>query len=337
MGNFKSNLTIIGVVVIVFLSGLVLWYSPPDFLKPEPVKVQYQVATGGANELRAQVIKKYGLDKKHGVELEIISTDPGELERRISKGESYLAEVSPFTALTAKQNNVELRIISPAVYFNYYLLVSSNSKITSLEELKGGKIGTQPKVTAAYSALAIVLKSAGFDIEKDFSVLFGNIPQTVAAVEKGEADAASASYPSAAAIIAGGKFRSIASLGDLWSKNEDGLSLPFVVLAANGDWFEENRETARRVVETILEGGRFIQEQPQVLSELTDYLNKYNYNTPQITALLEAHIPSMLPASYGEKEVRAFERFFARAKQLKIIPPDAPIESYLVKPEDLGI
>lgn len=335
MGNFKLNLTIIVIIGIVIL-GLV-WWSPPSFLKPEPVKVQYQVATGGTNELRAQAIKKYGLDKKHNIDLEIISTDPGELERRIANGESYLAEVSPFTALTAKQNNVELRIISPAVYFNYYLLVSSNSRINSLEELKGGKIGTQPKVTAAYSALAIVLKSAGFDIEKDFSILFGNIPQTVAAVEKGEADAASASYPSAAAIIASGKFRSIAALGDLWSENEDGLPLPFVVLAANGDWFEQNRKVARQVVETILEGGRFIQERPQVISELTDYLNKYNYNTPQITALLEAHIPNMLPASYGEKEVRAFERFFARAKQLKIIPPDAPIESYLVKPADLGI
>lgn len=335
MGNFKLNLTIIVIIGIVIL-GLV-WWSPPSFLKPEPVKVQYQVATGGTNELRAQAIKKYGLDKKHNIDLEIISTDPGELERRIANGESYLAEVSPFTALTAKQNNVELRIISPAVYFNYYLLVSSNSRINSLEELKGGKIGTQPKVTAAYSALAIVLKSAGFDIEKDFSILFGNIPQTVAAVEKGEADAASASYPSAAAIIAGGKFKSIAALGDLWSENEDGLPLPFVVLAANGDWFEQNRKVARQVVETILEGGRFIQERPQVISELTDYLNKYNYNTPQITALLEAHIPNMLPASYGEKEVRAFERFFARAKQLKIIPPDAPIESYLVKPADLGI
>ena len=337
MGNFKLNLTIIGVIVIVFILGVVFWWSPPSFLRPEPVKVQYQVATGGTNELRAQVIKKYGLDKKHNIDFEIISTDPGELERRIAKGESNLAEVSPFTALTAKQNNVELRIISPAVYFNYYLLVSSDSRINSLEELKGGKIGTQPKVTAAYSALAIVLKSAGFDIEKDFSILFGNIPQTVAAVEKGEADAASASYPSAAAIIASGKFRSIAALGDLWSRNEDGLPLPFVVLAANGDWFEQNKKVARQVVETILEAGRFIQERPQVISELTDYLNKYNYNTPQITALLEAHIPNMLPASYGEKEVRAFERFFARAKQLKIIPPDAPIESYLVTPADLGI
>ncbi|KKU11689.1 MAG: hypothetical protein UX18_C0041G0001, partial [Candidatus Azambacteria bacterium GW2011_GWC2_45_7b] len=164
--------------------------------------------------------------------------------------------------------------------------------------------------------------------EKDVSVSFGNIPQTIAAVEKGEADAAMAAYPVAASLIASGKFKSAAALGDIWSEKEGGLVLPFVVIAANRDWYERNKDTAKKVVETILDAGRFIQERPSVISELADYLNKYNLNTPPIIALLEANSPKQLPNNYGEKEM---------TKELGFIPSNFPIEDYVVKPSELGL
>ncbi|MDP3935042.1 MAG: PhnD/SsuA/transferrin family substrate-binding protein [Candidatus Giovannonibacteria bacterium] len=336
MENSKIKLVILGIVVVL---ALIFWLAPPDFLKlkPQPVKVQYQVGAGGHSELRAQVIKKYGIDKKYGVDFEIVSADPGELERRMVSGESYLADVSPFVVLGAKQKNISLRILSPSLLFNDDLIVLKNSSATSLGDLKGKKFGTRPKVTAAYSATAIVFKSAGFDIAKDFRLLFGNLIQTADAVERGEADFSSVGYPNVAPLLASGKFKSIGTLGDIWSGKEDGLPLPFVAVVANGDWFEKNKGTALGAVRAILEGGRLIQERPGVISELTDYLNKNNYNTPQIKSLLEANIPSLLFANWGDKEIKAFERYFARAKQLNIIPPDAPIESYIVKPSELGI
>ena len=334
MINLKTSLLIAGAVVLL---AAIFWLIPPNLWKKEPVKVQYQVAVGGANELRAQVIKKYGIDKKHGIDFEVVTTDPGELERRIANGESYLAEISPFTILAAKQKNINLLIIGPAVLYRYHALVSANSGITSIQGLKGKKIGTQPKVTAAYIATAIALKAGGIDVEKDVSVSFGNIPQTIAAVEKGEADAAMAAYPVAASLIASGKFKSAAALGDSWSEKEGGLVLPFVVIAANRDWYERNKDTAKKVVETILDAGRFIQERPSVISELADYLNKYNLNTPPIIALLEANSPKQLPNNYGEKEMRAFERYFAQAKELGFIPSNFPIEDYVVKPSELGL
>ncbi|KKT56841.1 MAG: ABC nitrate/sulfonate/bicarbonate family transporter, periplasmic ligand binding protein [Candidatus Giovannonibacteria bacterium GW2011_GWC2_44_9] len=338
MANLKTSLLVAGAVVLLVA---VFWWIQPNFWKKEPVKepvkVQYQVAAGGANELRAQVIKKYGIDKKHGIDFEIVTTDPGELERRIANGESYLADISPFTILAAKQKNINLLVISPSVLYRYHVLVSIDSHIASVQELKGKKIGTQPKVTAAYIATAIALKAGGIDVEKDVSMVFGNIPQTAAAVEKGEADAAMVAYPPAASLIASGKFKSAAALGDIWSQKEGGLVLPFVALVANKDWYEHNKDTAKRAVETILDAGRFIQERPSAISELTDYLNKYNLNTPPIRALLETNSPKQFPNNYGEKEVMAFERYFAQAKELKIIPADAPMDSFLVKPSELGL
>src|SRR3989344_5502309 len=334
MANLKTSLLVAGAVVLLVA---VFWWIQPNFWKKEPVKVQYQVAAGGANELRAQVIKKYGIDKKHGIDFEIVTTDPGELERRIANGESYLADISPFTILAAKQKNINLLVISPSVLYRYHVLVSIDSHIASVQELKGKKIGTQPKVTAAYIATAIALKAGGIDVEKDVSMVFGNIPQTAAAVEKGEADAAMVAYTPAASLIASGKFKSAAALGDIWSQKEGGLVLPFVALVANKDWYEHNKDTAKRAVETILDAGRFIQERPSAISELTDYLNKYNLNTPPIRALLETNSPKQFPNNYGEKEVMAFERYFAQAKELKIIPADAPMDSFLVKPSELGL
>ena len=86
-----------------------------------------------------------------------------------------------------------------------------------------------------------------------------------------------------------------------------------------------------------MDAGRFIQERPSAISELTDYLNKYNLNTPPIRALLETNSPKQFPNNYGEKEVMAFERYFAQAKELKIIPADAPMDSFLVKTSELGL
>ena len=332
------------IFLVVLLAALIWWYNfshpnkSKEIISSSPVRLTYYVAKGGTNEIRGLVVKKLEIDKKYGLDIDFQTADPGELERRILNREINLAEVSPFIVGSAYQKNVPLKIISPAIRFTYQVVVPKTSHVKSLDDLKRKKVGLAPKVTAAFSATRISLKSLGIDPENDFDVLFGNIPQTAEALERGDVDAAVMAYPSAGPILASGRFRILANLGEIWSERENGLPMPFVVVMANDEWLTQNGDTARRLVLTLLEGSRTIQDDPRVISSLIDYLKSNNYISPDVVRSLEANVPEQLFNAYGDKELQAFNLFFQRAKEYGVLPKDFPSpKAFLIAPQSLGI
>lgn len=305
--------------------------APPKAL----TRLKYYVASGASNEFRAQIIKKYNIDKNHGLDIEFISSDPGELEKQLISGQSQIAEVSPFSAITAYKQGNALKIIAASLHFTYTIAISENSKAMSLSDLKGVRLGVLPKPTAAYQALDLVLNSAGMDIEKDFKLTFGTIPQIVESLQKGTVDAAMVSYPSAAKIYATGKFRSSERLERFWVEKEK-LPMPFVVVAAQESWLNQNKETAKNLVETLFDAALYMQKYPESIASLTAYPAKNTYDAPA-EKLVEENLPKLYFTAWTDLEYNGLKREFQRAKEIHLIPADSPsADMFIIPPGELG-
>ncbi len=330
MPSYKLGLLIL--VILVVVVAIILWKPVIVPEAPVLVKIDYHVAAGAANEMRALIIKKYGIDKKYGLDMNIIAADPGELERQLVNGETDIAEVSPFSLIDAYNKNRLLKIIAPSLHFTYSIAVPNGSNVKNIQDLKGARLGVLPKASAAYLALALTFKSVNLEPQKDFQLAFGNISQTITSLQKGDVDAAMVAYPGAAKVFATGKFKDLGFLEKAWSQKENGLPMTFVVVAASDEWVKNNKDTADKLVKILIDASSFIRQNPNVLGDLTDYLNRNQYNSSDIVRLIEQNTPELLLNQWGDTEMNSLRRMFDRAKEFGIIPNDAPsADAFLVK------
>ena len=332
------NFVIVSASILVLVIGGVVYFSQRAG-ESEIIKLKYTVSIGAAAETRAKIIKKYEIDKNNGLDIEFVTMNPGDLERVLFSKEFPIGITSSLAVGTANLKGIPLRIVGPELHLTYYIGVRKDSSINTLDDLKGKKFGILPKVTAAYTSVAVVLNSAGINPETDLQLAFGSIPDVVDLLGKGEVDAAIIAYPMAAPLLVpGSQFRTIVKLEDLWSTNENGLPLPFVVTAAHEDWLASNKETARRLVKTLIEASEFMQKNPSVILELSEYLEERKLTSPEVAQLVAENVPELLFEKWGEEEIAGLERLFQRAEEFGVIPAETPnLTEMLVTPSSLGL
>jgi len=329
-------------VLLALAAGLYYVFAAKSVPPSAPVPLRVVVASDGILELFSHVMKHEGIDTAYGLEVEFVRKTPSDIEREVLEGGfSGVNLVSPLTAPTAAAAGRKTVIISPAVRMAYFIAVRNDSPVQTLDDLKGKRVGVLPKVTAAYSSIALILESAGLSPESDFKLSFGTIPSMVESLTKGEVDAAAVIYPTAAALFASGNFRSVSDLEALWENREEGLSHPFLVWVAQSRWLDDsaNRDAARRYVEAFLETAQAIESRPELLTdalnpELQEFLTRLNLTAPAAQELLRENTGGFFYTSAGEREYRAIERVLLRAKERGLLPLDAPLD-VVIRPEDL--
>ena len=246
------------------------------------------------------VIKDKEFDKKNNLNLEFVWSNPGEVERKLAAKEEGV-EVGPYNPISLVETNLkgeqQLRSFAPLLYTYYHFIVKADSRFHTLEDLRGAKIATRPKLSAAYKSLAMALKLAGMDLENDFKLTFGSIPENVKALTTGEADATLMSPPESVGFLVTGKYRQIAELENIWEKAA-GAPMPLVSLTAHKSWIEQNPRKVKRLRKTILDAATFIRENPQVVEEYKDLLN---IQTDETLKLMKESLPLSYPASWNDE------------------------------------
>ena len=294
-------------------------------------------ATGSVQEIRALVMKHYGIDKKHGLNLTFTSRNPGDLERSIiSREHEGIHGTSPFFVPRSIAEGHALKIYSPEIAMTYHLAVRSSSPYKSIDDLIGRTVAVLPKVTAAYSSVALILQSSlGINPERDFKLVFGSIPDTIKLLRQGQVDAAIVSYPLAASLFASGDFRSIARLADFWEEKE-GLRHPFVVNIVFEDWLKNrlNRSVTKRYVAASNETVQLMMDRPEVVTEegnpaLQEYLKTNGLDSPEAKRLLRENVPALLYSVWDKKDVEAIKLVLKRAKEYGFLPPEAQIDKVM--------
>ncbi|OGZ28325.1 MAG: hypothetical protein A2931_01300 [Candidatus Niyogibacteria bacterium RIFCSPLOWO2_01_FULL_45_48] len=333
-----KNKYILWILIAVIIAGIGYWYW---YENVRIIKISRGTPRGTVTEMKYIIMKHFGLDKKHGLDIDFPVFDPGELERRFFSGETGgLGGMSPLVASKANLEDKKVRILSAELQMNYYIAVRNDSNIRTLEDLKGKRVGVLPKATAAYSSLALILLHVGINPDTDLSLTFGPIPEMVKLVREGRADAAMVSYPTAASLFASGEFRFVADLEKIWEESHN-TSHPFVVMVAFEDWLrvKENRRTVKRFVEASNETAQLIKDTPELLTDesipgIKEFLEKNGLNSEETKKLLRENAPEFIYSEWGEKEVEAVGVLLSHAKEESLLPADAP-DDIIIGPSEL--
>lgn len=332
----KRNLGILIALIVIAGAAYVYWSGQ------QPVKITYPIALGASGEITMKVMKFYGIDRKYGLDVEVLALNPTELERKEFNGEiTGLLIMSPLSAARLTLEGRPMKILAPVTYMPYSLAASTNSSIGTITDLKGKKVGILPKVVDAHKSIAMIFRSAGIDPDQDILSAYGSIPEMIALLAKGDVDAALVAYPGAAGLFVSGRYASIAKLEELWEKNENGLPHPFVVHAVFLDWYDkpENRKTARRFFDAYFETIQLMKARPEVITEdknhlIKEYLLQHNLASESAMQLIRNELARFLPSDWSERDVEAVNRLFDRAEALGYLPLTVP-RDIIVSPDEL--
>ncbi|MBI4321279.1 MAG: hypothetical protein HY675_22540 [Chloroflexi bacterium] len=127
--------------------------------------------------------------------------------------------------------------------------------------------------------------------------------------------------------IDSGDFRQLAAANDLW-KEITGQPMFFVGLGAHRDWYNQNRETAKGLLNTFLEAAKYVQDHPETVEDVKDAIGLKN---PQQVDMAKKRIPPVYATRWDADVIKNAQHIIDRALELKIIPK-APAESVFAIP-----
>ncbi len=256
----NKKIVIFAVVVLVG-AGAYFYYA--NTLRPLPhVKV-------GGGELKAPdgflsyIIHKYGFDKKNGVDIEFVYTDPSENQRLFKDKKVDIAWTPLLTAAKYSLNGMDVVLTGPKLDTFTIYVVAPAAPMQKFEDLKGLRFGSLPVVAAAYSLTALQAKESGFNLAKDFKVTFGTFPELIKLFLNQEVDFTGLNAYDAWKLFSEGKAKAIASLNELWKKS-NGRSLPFIALATTKTWVSANPTVAQKVRDSYIVAASYIKSHPEI-------------------------------------------------------------------------
>ncbi|MBI4318659.1 MAG: ABC transporter substrate-binding protein [Chloroflexi bacterium] len=291
-----------------------------------PKKVVFASNTGAVGGLHA-IIKNKKIDLKHGVDIEFKTLEVAEAMMAVALRRVDVGGYAPISAATAINEGKPIVLFAPALWNNTNFIVAKDSPYTKVADLKGKKVTTLQKVSGVYTSTQIIFKEMGLDFEKDFQLVTAAIPVQIGLLERKEVDAAIFSDPWALRVIETGNFRELASANDLW-KGITGQPMFFIGVGAHREWYEQNKDTTRRLLNCLIEGAKYVQEHPEAIEEIKDLLD---LKTPREVELAMKRMPPFYAAQWDDNTFKNAELIIKRSAELKIIE-QVPKEGVFVVP-----
>lgn len=211
--------------------------------------VRIMISPAGTMGMAPAVIKKYELDKKHGFNLEVVSYSDMKSATAAIQGKS--AEMVVFDWLaTARLRASGTPVVAIAPFMTYInsVMVPKDSKLNTLADLKGKRVGVAHKTGFDWIIMqAAAEKLNKMDISRDVEVREGAVPLLRGLIEKGDLDATQMWNSLAPEMLASGKYRTMVTIREL--TQQMGLpSVPFLLFSMREDYAKQNPGNARAFV-----------------------------------------------------------------------------------------
>ncbi len=206
------------VLLSVAAAGLPGGLAAAESVQGDGGKVRLLHSPSGTNSFPPFVIRKFGLDKKYGFELQPVlqaTTQTG-----ITAIQAGGAELGTFGWNDIQRmKNAGVKVIGIAPFLRWgadFSLVPANSSIRTLGDLKGKKYGVTSRHSLNYIVeRAVARKTYGFDLEKDATIVEGAPSLLWGLAEQGQVDATQMFNSLVPAMITTGKFRVLAKVSDI--------------------------------------------------------------------------------------------------------------------------
>jgi len=298
------------------LAGAAATLVLPRALAAQPATLTFASSTATVG-LVTQIVRRLDLEKKYDLKLDIKVLDPAGAEKAVFLRQVDAGLFPVLTAADLQAKAQDIVLFAPLLFMHTYLLVWQDSPYQSLAELRGKKIGVLDKVSGAYRGMQLITARAGLDFERDFQPITGPPPALVTFLQRKQVDALLIHEPLATKLLAEGKFRIVMGLNDEWRKaaKQDWL---FVCAGAHREWLTQNRATARRLADMLLDAMRQLSRNPDLVEAEAPFLA---LKTPAEINLGKERMPRVFPTEWNEVMVAgAMEavREAARLGQIKM-------------------
>jgi ABC-type nitrate/sulfonate/bicarbonate transport system ATPase subunit/ABC-type nitrate/sulfonate/bicarbonate transport system substrate-binding protein len=238
--------------------GSLAW-PPTAWAQP---RVEVSVAAVGATGLLMRLVKDLGLDRKHGVELNVVPLAVADAERAVVQGRVPVGIFNPISAVRALAEGHPLKLFAPFLLNHNYLLVRAESPYRRLEDLRGKPVGSLSKISGTYNTLAAILYAKGLgDPERYFQVRFGEAVPLIALMERGDLEAVALFEAHVSRLLATGRYRVLLEFNEEFRRMTAADNL-FIALAAKPAWLEANGTAARQIRAALAEAVEAFRQNP---------------------------------------------------------------------------
>lgn len=205
------------------------------------------------------IIKKNGLDKKHGWDLRWETRPTSEAFYNDFVSGAY--ESIDFGGLNVFANlhnkGVPLKLVQATIHWPVPVVVRADSGIKSLAELKGKRIAVG-RASFAFAYVSASLKAAGIDLEKDTTFTSVDFFQALPRLQRGDFDAAVLLFEHAIKLLqdAPKDFRILFDASTEFAK-AIGVPRCYQYQAVRTDWLDKNKGGVDKVVATYRDAAEF--------------------------------------------------------------------------------
>jgi NitT/TauT family transport system substrate-binding protein len=247
--NFSSKLgrfaTGCLVVAAMLLAGVA--HADDAAIMGDGGKVRLLFSPFGTNSYPPFVMQKFGLDKKHGFELQFIPglTDQARI-LALQTNAADLATLDWSQIIRMRSQNLNLIGIGPLLQWGAdFFLVPADSPLKSFGDLKGKRFGVATKFEMNYILARMVAKKLyDVDLETQAEIHEGAMPLLAGLLEQHQLDASEIYNSVAPELIVSGKLKVLYKISDL--VHQLGLpDTPYVQYAARADFVKTSPANAR--------------------------------------------------------------------------------------------
>jgi ABC-type nitrate/sulfonate/bicarbonate transport system substrate-binding protein len=221
----------------------------------------------------ATIIKKLGLDKKHGWELDVVVRNSTEAYYNdfISGGFDAWHIGGVYTMGRLASKGVPITLVAATLRYPYPMVARADSGIKSIADLKGKKIGID-RAGYMYVGLVEIAKTAGIDLEKDCQIVNMGLLQTIPRLQRGDCDASPMLFEQGLQLTqdAPNQFH-IPFDCDLERARAFGAKALYQYLAIRTSWIETNKAII-----------------PNIVASYKDMADFYRANAPEAVQILSS-------------------------------------------------
>lgn len=293
--------------------------------KKDDYVVQIPYSGGLCNAPLHTAIEK-GFFDEAGIKYEITKVESGEADLMTAGKADAYSDMLP--AMIQRINNgLDLNIAMGLHTGCLKLMVKKDSKINSVKDLKGKKIGV-PGLASSQAVIAQrALLAAGIDPspeKKEVEFVVYNQPELAIALKNGQVDVIGMSDPAASLVVADGTAKIILdnAVGEEY-KNEY-----CCVLVLRPGFVKEHPEVAKKYVDAMKKAGEYVQNNPEEIAKMQ--VDK------KIVALGDAKFNAGILKTYKfipsvEDGKQSFKNNFIDLQKLGIISKDLDLEQVVKK------
>lgn len=201
------------------------------------------------------------------LDLSWILGNPGQVQLQLTAGAVDVAAYGALGVAEIAPRGSDVVIFAPSTNNHGRWIVRGDSSFKTPRDLIGKKIATQPESSDTYRQARLAGLLHGYDLKKDFEVIFGPPTSNLALFSRGDVDAVITIEPTATRLIAGGA-KEIAKVGDQWqAATNDPAPLLLIGYAGRRDWVEQNRVAVDALRDVLIELNRKIKAKPELIAQ----------------------------------------------------------------------